>query len=177
MRALYRVAWTPWLDNFLQSLESRVFYALGQVVFPESDDTPTMFAKYAVCLRVSCPVAGDLFVPVLSPGSWHAAMLRATMPKAPINEDGHSERREDEVGLAGQREVPSPSADAVLSKKAEHGEFRCPVALGPDLRHDAGSYSGRDVVHGLSHKYERPGAFAEEFRLEDRFGRDAGGLE
>jgi hypothetical protein len=138
---------------------------------------PTILAKYPVCLSVSCPVVGDFFVPVLSAGSWHAAMLRATVPEAPINEHGHTERREDEVGFADQRETPSPSANAVLSEEVEQGEFRGPVSLGPDLRHDAGSYSRRDVVHGLSHNDERPGAFAEELRFQDRLGRDAGGLK
>ena len=137
------------------------------LMFPKSQDTPTVFTQCSRNFSVSCLVALDLRAPVCAPRSGHSAVLRTSMPEASVNEDGQVRGLEDKIRLAGQRKSTPPPSHTVLPQKSKHGEFCCPVALGPDLRHYAGSDSGRDVIHDILHQNEGPRTFAQQFRFQD----------
>jgi hypothetical protein len=79
----------------------RPTYALRRItrvfVRPDSDHFPAQRPQAEVGIGVSGPVGLDLFTPkvgiALRPGS----MLRTTMPKTPVDEDGDATTREDDV--------------------------------------------------------------------------------
>ena len=73
----------------------------------------------------------------------HTALIRVSVPKAPVHKYNHSCLREREVRFPEKRKVPSPTRDTVIAQDAEHAGFRHtlhPVRYGDS--HDYGTFWG-----------------------------------
>jgi len=106
---------------------------------PYSKDSPTEYSKNAAIEPVTCGVAGDFTFPIHVIILWHTAMPRATMPEAPINEDGHAFAAENEVGAAGNGLVAPPAGDPMSPQDGHQFQFGLFISLRPNGSHDFGS--------------------------------------
>lgn len=71
-------------------------------MLPDADDRPPGLAEETVRLRVPGLVAFDLCPPELGVLAGSSQMLGTAMPVAAVDEDGHLESREDDIGGASQ---------------------------------------------------------------------------
>ena len=83
----------------------------SEVVLPQPDDGPACGAEGAFDGGVALAVAAKFGEPVCAVAARLAAMLRATMPEAAVNEDGEALAPKDEIGMAGHGLVPTPTGD------------------------------------------------------------------
>jgi hypothetical protein len=77
-------------------------------------------------------------------------MLRATVPKTPVNENGESAFGKNEVRLAEQLKAPPPSGYIGFAKNTNQAKFGIFVSRGPDFGHYLGPLSLIKNVHGIS---------------------------
>lgn len=71
-------------------------------MFPMADYSPAGGGEPSVGLGVALTVLYNLQIPVVAVGSWALIVIRATMPKAAVNEDRDLGPGEDDVGCATQ---------------------------------------------------------------------------
>jgi hypothetical protein len=74
----------------------------GNLVLPDSDHGPFGGAELGVVTSIPLDVSGDLRAPVGRIGPGTGAVLRAPMPEAAIDEDGHFLAPEDNVRSAAE---------------------------------------------------------------------------
>ena len=67
------------------------------LVFPETEHDPPGIAELLVRLAISCDVPQELRLPPLAVGVWDVPVLGTHVPEAPVHEDGHARRPEDDV--------------------------------------------------------------------------------
>ena len=79
---------------------------------PNAENPPPPDAKKAGNATVARPVAGDFVFPIFAVTMGHAAVPAAAVPEAAVHKDGEALAREDEVGAAWERLVPTPAGDA-----------------------------------------------------------------
>jgi hypothetical protein len=86
---------------------------VDRFVFPDSDHQPARFTESAVCVRIPRTVFLDLGPPPAGVAFRAPTMIRTSVPKAPVHEDGDLLATEDDVGLTPQiRERPDVNAIA-----------------------------------------------------------------
>jgi hypothetical protein len=68
-------------------------------VFPETQDGPSIRLQGGRHAFIAGAVAGKLVRPILRIRRGHAAVLRAAMPKTPIDEHGYTSARKDHIYL------------------------------------------------------------------------------
>jgi hypothetical protein len=71
---------------------------LWVLMLPDAYDGPTGVREPSVHLSVTLDVPVELWSPVPAVGTRGGAVLRASMPEASIDEDGHSSSRKHDVG-------------------------------------------------------------------------------
>ena len=125
--------------------------AVFQLVFPDAEDGPAFLAEEFFGGAVAGDVALDFFEPVFLVGGGHAAVLRAAVPEAAVDENGEALFGEDEVRPAGDGDVAAPAFDVRGAEEREEVEFGGFVSTGTNCGHDAGAFGfGEGVGHGMS---------------------------
>lgn len=84
---LQSIVHSPWLlTSHPRSLNEScdVFWIL---MLPVTKHRPTFSAQCECGLEIARAIAGQLWLPVVGIGPWSGAVLRARMPKAPIDEN------------------------------------------------------------------------------------------
>jgi hypothetical protein len=92
------------LDGANPDRESLKSDGLAGLALPNYQHGPTGTGECVSVPLVSGPVSSYLWGPILNVGfNWAVAIdaMRATMPKAPVNEYTNSPRRKHDVGAAG----------------------------------------------------------------------------
>jgi hypothetical protein len=79
---------------------------------PNAENPPASTAEQPVDLTVAGHVAGDFALPILPVSPGHAAVPRAAVPKAAVNEDSQALTPENEIGVAKERWVAAPASDS-----------------------------------------------------------------
>lgn len=92
MQDLTRSAYA--VQGFLDGANSR----LGILVLPDSHDDPSLFPESQLRVHVSTTVCLDLLPPPVGVSLRPGAMLRATVPEAPVYEYRYPLTREGDVG-------------------------------------------------------------------------------
>jgi len=73
------------------------------------------------------------------------------VPETAVNENGQLGFGENEVGLAKDWLVPTPTRQATCLQEANQAHFGGPVSRGPNLRHSEGTlFPCENVGHSLS---------------------------
>lgn len=101
---------SPPLEGALNTVGS----GLDALVLPDTHDPPSRGLKGRIGETVSLDVAAELRRPVPLVASRPPAMHRAHMPEAPMNKDGNTSAREDEVGA----DAPAREVDPEVLPKA-----------------------------------------------------------
>jgi hypothetical protein len=118
-----------------------------QGVLPDADDFPSLPAELAGDAAIAGHVGLPFAVPEGAVGFGAGVALGAAVPEASIDEDGDLLLGEREVGLSGQRKMPSPASDLVSLQERQQRLLGCLVTLAPDEGHDFGSLSWCPNVH------------------------------
>jgi hypothetical protein len=129
---------------------------LRQVVFPNAQDAPTDAAESSSDRSVTGAITNDFRVPIPPIRGWATIASWAPVPEAPVNEDGQTLFAEDEIGLAGQVDMPPPACDAGKPEDRQEPQLgvRVPLraysrhnlatlGLCEDVRHEDSTSSGR----------------------------------
>ena len=94
-------------------------WALGDLVFPDADDSPAQSLEFGVDPLVAGHVAVDFLVPVGAVGCGSSAVLGAAVPEAAVDEDGDARLDEDDVGFAGELFAEAVSEASLVEGAAE----------------------------------------------------------
>lgn len=86
---------------------------------PDADDFPSPAPELARDAAVAGHVVFALFVPELPVGFGARVALGTAVPETSVDEDGDLQLGERKVGLSGQRKMPSPAGDLVLSEESQ----------------------------------------------------------
>ncbi len=118
------------------------------VVLPKPEDPPSLLTQLCGYGPVAGLVSRDLATPVLCVRFREPQTIRATVPEAPIHENGDARISKDEVWTAEHfRRVENPTRhtgpDEIRAKPAFSGT----VAARTDLRHYRGPRCSVYVVH------------------------------
>jgi len=97
-------------------------------MFPNAKHMPAHLTQQFGAFLVPLLVCIQLLQPIPPIALWPVAVLRATVPEAPVNKDGQPMLAENEVGPARQLGVPPPPFDAVPPKCCHERQFGGPVA-------------------------------------------------
>jgi hypothetical protein len=114
------------------------------LVLPDADDIPTRLAKELVDLAIALAVPAHLLSPVASVGDCDGVVLRATVPKAAVDEYG--DLRAGEQQVRGVAQIwKGPGGDAVPQAEAVHcgAESELGSSVAGAVRLHAGSHGGR----------------------------------
>ena len=84
----------------------------GQVMLPQPDDGPTCGAEGAFDNVVALSVAAKFGEPVCAVAARLAAVFRAAVPEAAVNEYGETCVAKGEIGAAEECLMPAPTGDA-----------------------------------------------------------------
>jgi len=124
---------------------------VGQVVLPQPDDGPACGAEGAFDIVVALSVAAEFGEPVCAVAARLAAVLRATMPEAAVNEDGEALAPKDEIGMAWHGLVSAPAGDAGSAEDGNQLQLGGFVAARADRGHDLAALLLCEYVgHGWS---------------------------
>lgn len=126
-----------------ENLDDLVRRVRGYLMLPDPDHSPSGGAELSVIESITLHVSGDLRAPIGSVGFGTRAVLRASVPEAAIDEDGHLLATKDDIGSATQAlqwlRVYSISKATSMKLRPE-GKLRAGVSLPIALhcRSDAG---------------------------------------
>jgi len=112
----------------------------SQVVLPNPNDGPTLFAELVAYVAIPRQVTRKLSAPKAAIGRRLATVLGAAVPEAPINEKGHLAFRKDEVRVAIDGSVAPPTRDPVGTQDSHESEFGGGIASAFDIGHDFGAF-------------------------------------
>lgn len=122
-------------------LQEDALYPVGGVqmvlVLPDADDLPVFVGQGLVDFTIPLLVTGKLRTPKVGVGLRHRAVIRATVPKAAVDVDGHFLAWEDEVGAgtdSRHRWAVDPEPQTTSVQLTAQGELGSGVSL-PKLRH------------------------------------------
>lgn len=121
-------------------------------MLPEPEDCPAGGSQYpGLCAIAGC-VAFEFRQPVVVVDAGSAAVLRAAVPEAPVDENGDAALGKDNVwadepAFHSDRMVLEKAVTPPMQSRADHG-FGLGVAP-PDGGHIAGATRRRDVALGL----------------------------
>jgi len=87
-----------------------------QRVLPNADNHPTAPAQFAANRAISRSVLGDFLAPESRARFWCLEMSRATMPEAPVDENGDAKLGKCKIRAAWQRGVSAPTGNSVKSE-------------------------------------------------------------
>ena len=93
-------------------------------MLPDSDDLPAERGQVAIDASVASAISGYFLFPIGLARPRRSKMARTSMPKAPVDEDGHPKLRENEIRFACERVLPSPAHDLILPKNRQKSHFR-----------------------------------------------------
>jgi hypothetical protein len=85
---------------------------VAQCMFPKPNYAPTFSLERSNRGPVAANVAENFLPPVTAISDRHAAMLRASMPKTTINENGNPLSAENKIRTTGKRLMPLPTRNA-----------------------------------------------------------------
>src|ERR1017187_5492166 len=93
-------------------------------MFPNPQNEPPMPTQHCADFPISCFVRCNFRRPERHICFRHGtATLRASMPKATVNEYRNPLSRKDEIGFPEQLEIPPPTFDAIRSKDSDKPSF------------------------------------------------------
>lgn len=104
-------------------------------MFPNADNTPSEFPKFAVHAAVTGAVASELRVPEFPVLLGPRAVLRAAVPKAAIDKYTKPRCSKNEIRTPDYLLPPPPSGYSVLSENLNQPQLCCFVAMGADKAH------------------------------------------
>jgi hypothetical protein len=107
-------------------------------VAPDTENSPPSPAEQAANATVAGAITGYFALPVFAVSKRNAAMPRAAVPEAAVNEDGQSLTPEDEVGTAGERLLAAPAGDAGGAQDGDQLQFGGFIAMRANRGHDLG---------------------------------------
>ncbi len=85
-------------------------------MLPDADDFPSLPAEFAVNASIPGHVVFALFIPELPVGFRAGVALWAAVPKASVDENDDFLFEKGKVGLSGQRKMPPPTCQPMLSE-------------------------------------------------------------
>lgn len=85
-------------------------------MLPDADDFPALASELAVYAAIASHVVLTLFIPELPICFRAGVALGAAVPKTSVDEDGDLLFGKGKVGLSGQRKMPPPTCQPVLSE-------------------------------------------------------------
>jgi hypothetical protein len=85
-------------------------------VLPDADDFPALASELAVHAAIAGHVVFALFIPELPVGFRAGVALWAAVPKTSVDENDDFLFGKGKVGLSGQRKMPPPTCQPMLSE-------------------------------------------------------------
>jgi hypothetical protein len=101
------------------SLDSAKAYvpSFGEVVFPDADDSPTVFPQRSIYQTVSGLVCSEFLLPESAVGRRGGGMFRAGVPETAVHEDNQARFPKDEIRFAEDSLISPPAGDAVRTQQ------------------------------------------------------------
>jgi hypothetical protein len=103
-----------------------------QLVFPNPENSPTVFAKGSANKQITSLVCREFVVPESRIVLGQRPVLWATMPEAAVHKHGNALLWKHEIGLAEFGLISSPSGNLVRSQQAHQCLFCAFVPAPPD---------------------------------------------
>jgi len=104
-------------------------------VLPYPNYTPSGAPKFSTNQPVSFPILGVLSKPKRLVGLGKRVVLRATMPKATINEYRQSSFPEHKIWIAENANAATPAGNFEFSKYLYQAQLSRPILSALNLRH------------------------------------------
>jgi len=89
---------------------------LGEIVFPNPNDSPAEAAQLSVHAPVAALVRGEFLFPECTVASGNFAMLRAAMPETTVHKERQPVPPKKKIRVAENLLIPPPASDAVLTE-------------------------------------------------------------
>ena len=133
-----------------QNLINTHLTSLGEVVFPDTEDSPALPAKRSGDKAIPQRIGLELLFPKWPVVYRQLRVLKASMPETAINENDDTLAAKGEIRLSKMLLTTTPSGDAMRPEKVRKGKFSVFVAVPAYAGHDLRAFfCGENVRHGV----------------------------
>jgi hypothetical protein len=117
-------------------------------VLPDPDDTPSTSRQRFLNGTITGQISFKFVEPKLAVRVRDGAVNWASVPEAPIYENGEPCVIENEIWTAENLGSATPPGNFLLSENRDDAQFRCPIATASHAAHYLGSFRrGKNVCH------------------------------
>lgn len=134
-----------------QSSDQRLQASRSKFVLPDSQDAPTSMPQVGIDPLVTSEIVQTFLSPEQPIRCRDCIVLRASVPKATVNENGDPAVGKREIRSTGKSATSAPTGDAQFAEQTRQSDFGAAIAASFDQAHAARAFGlGHSVHHTRS---------------------------